>query len=69
MVRSAGSKGLPAACDRGGRWVVFVLLLRADARLRVYFNTFNTFNYVYVPAEPCWIRLCGVLSAQLWFNW
>ncbi|MDA3669895.1 hypothetical protein PFF91_28270 [Burkholderia cenocepacia] len=26
----------------------FVLLLKADARLRVYFNTFNTFNYVYV---------------------
>ncbi len=41
----------------------FRVLLKARARLRVYFNTFNTFNYVYVPAEACWIRLCGMLSA------
>jgi hypothetical protein len=34
-----------------------VVLLKASARLRVYFNTFNTFNYVYVLAKPCWIRL------------
>ncbi len=41
----------------------FRVLLKASARLRVYFNTFNTFNYVYVLAKACWIRLWGMLGA------